>query len=210
MKKAKKEIRYHRGEQKDMHMCKRYIENDEEVCTHCFQCFWGGSYCQKVTVKSGKREGTKGLRKSSVSSPGKPQYCIYWQNRNVNMLKSCEKCGVVKYCSKVCQRRRYRSHQKICDLIFYLSNQQKKEVVKRGQYQGNLKPEEQKTLIGLIGKQNIVKLYMNDKPVDVFWDNGANISIISKEYVNNLFPNVVMKNLHDILSDADRLQVRWG
>ena len=110
----------------------------------------------------------------------------------------------------MCQRRHYRSHQKICDAIFHLSNQQKKEVVKRGQYQANLTPKEQKTLIGLIGKQNVVKLYMNDKPVDILWDTGANISIISKEYVNDLFPNAVIKNLHDILSDADKLQVRWG
>ena len=95
------------------------------------------------------------------------------------MLKTCGKCGVVKYCSKTCQRRHYRSHQKISNAISHLSNQQKKEIVKRGQYQVNLIPTEQKTLIDLIGKQNVVKLYMDDKPVDILWDTGANISIIS-------------------------------
>ena len=65
------------------------------------------------------------------------------------------------------------------------------------------------TLMSLIGKQNVVKLYMNHKPVDILWETGAKISIISKEYVNNLFPNVTIKNLHDILGDADKLQVRW-
>ena len=79
-----------------------------------------------------------------------------------------------------------------------------------GQYQANLAPKEQKTLIDLIGKQNIVKLYINDKPVDILWHTGANVSIISKEYVNNLFPNVVIKNLHGILSDAEKFQVRCG
>ena len=163
-----------------------------------------------MPVKSGKRERTEQLRQSSVSSHGKPQYCIYCQTRNVNMLKTCGKYGVVKYCSKMCQRTHYRSHKKICDATFLLSNKQKQEVLKRGQYQANLTPKEQKTLIGLIRKQNFVKLYMNDKLVDILWDTGANISIISKEYVNDLFPNVVIKNLHDILSDADKLQVRWG
>ena len=89
------------------------------------------------------------------------------------MLKTCEKCGV---CCKICQRRHYKSHHKTCDAIFHLPNQQKKEVVKRGKYQANLTPKEQKTLIGLIGKQNVVKLYMND----ILWVTGANISIISK------------------------------
>ena len=51
---------------------------------------------------------------------------------------------------------------------------------------------------------------MNDKFLDILRDTGANISIISKAYVNNLFSNVVIKNVHDILSDADKLQVRWG
>ena len=51
---------------------------------------------------------------------------------------------------------------------------------------------------------------MNDKSVDILGDTGTNISIISKEYVNNLLPNVVIKNLHNILSDVEKLQVRWG
>ena len=67
-----------------------------------------------------------------------------------------------------------------------------------GQYQANLTPKERKTLIILIGKQNVVKFCMNDNPVDILWDTGANISIISKEYVNSLFPNVVIKNFCDI------------
>ena len=46
---------------------------------------------------------------------------------------------------------------------------------------------------------------MNDKPVDILQDTGANISIINKEYVNNSFPDVVIKNLHDIWSDVDKL-----
>ena len=33
LKKDKKEVRDHRDEQKDKYMCKRCLENDEEVCT---------------------------------------------------------------------------------------------------------------------------------------------------------------------------------
>ena len=36
LKKAKKKVKDHRGEQEDKYMCKICIENDEEVCTHCF------------------------------------------------------------------------------------------------------------------------------------------------------------------------------
>ena len=51
---------------------------------------------------------------------------------------------------------------------------------------------------------------MSDKPVDILLDTGGNTSMMSKEYINNLFPSVLIKDLHDILSDADMLQVRWG
>ena len=37
---------------------------------------------------------------------------------------------------------------------------------------------------------------MTDKSVDILRDK--------------LFSNFVIKNLHDILSDADKLQLRWG
>ena len=50
---------------------------------------------------------------------------------------------------------------------------------------------------------------MNDKPVGILWDNGANISVTSKEYVNNVFLHVAIKNLHNILTNVDKLQVRW-
>ena len=43
--------------------------------------------------------------------------------------------------------------------MFHLPNQQKEEAVKRGQYQANLISKQRKTLIGLIGKQNVIKLY---------------------------------------------------
>ena len=135
-----------------------------------------------MPVKSGKQEETEELRQSSVSSHGKRQYCIYCQTRNVNMLKSCGKCGVVKYVVKCVKGGITKTIRKFG--MQYSVQSTEKKVVKMGQYRANLSPKEQKTLIGLIGKQNIVKLNMNDKPVDILWDTGDNISIISKEYVN--------------------------
>ena len=57
LKKPKKEVRDHRGEQKDKYMCKKCLKNDEEVCFHCFKCR-GEGHCQKMPVKSGKPRNT--------------------------------------------------------------------------------------------------------------------------------------------------------
>ena len=77
-------------------------------------------------------------------------------------------------------------------------------------YPINLATKEQNTLIGLPEKQSVSKSYMSDKPVDILLDTGGITSMMSKDYINNLFPSVLIKDLHDILSDADMLQVRWG
>ena len=66
------------------------------------------------------------------------------------------------------------------------------------------------SLVGLIGKQNIVKLFLNNITVDILWDTGANVSIISKDYINKLFPDIIIHSISEMLSDADKLQVRWG
>ena len=59
LKKAKKEVRDHRGEQKDKHMYKRCLENDEEVCTHCFRCCGEGHIARKYPSSQGNGRGLR-------------------------------------------------------------------------------------------------------------------------------------------------------
>ena len=47
LKKAKKEVRDHRGEQKNKYMCKRCIENYEEGCSRCFEFSREGHIARK-------------------------------------------------------------------------------------------------------------------------------------------------------------------
>ena len=70
---------------------------------------------------------------------------------------------------------------------------------RKGQYQAQLTSKEQKKLVSLIGKQTVVKVYMsnmcNDKQVNILWDTTANISIIGKEYLYSLFPDIFIRNV---------------
>ena len=50
----------------------------------------------------------------------------------------------------------------------------------------------------------------NNKFANILWDTVANISIISKEYLYSLFPDLAIQNLQDILSESGKLHVRWG
>ena len=55
--KAKKKIKDHRGEQEDKYMCKICIENDGEICTHCFKYCGKGDIPRKwpSSQKNGRR-----------------------------------------------------------------------------------------------------------------------------------------------------------
>ena len=59
LKKAKKEPRDYRDEQKDKYMCKRCIENDDEVCTHCFKCCVESYIARKCPSSQGKGRGLR-------------------------------------------------------------------------------------------------------------------------------------------------------
>ena len=166
-----------------------------------------------VRLSSGKQEGSEELRRSSDNHK-KPNYCVYCNNNDNINLKHCSRCGAVSYCGKRCQKNHWKGHQQICDAILSLSSQQQKEIERKGQYQAQLTPKEQNKLVSLIGKQTIVKVFIsnmcNDKYVNILWGTGVNISIIGKEYLYSLFPDFFIQNLQDILSESDKMHVRWG
>ena len=59
LQKAKKEAIDHRGEQKDKYMCKKCLETDEKVYTHCFRCCGEGHIARKCPSS---QENERGLR----------------------------------------------------------------------------------------------------------------------------------------------------
>ena len=58
LKKAKKDVRDW-DEQKDKYMCKRCIENDGEVCTHCFKFCGEGHIARECPSSQGKGRGLR-------------------------------------------------------------------------------------------------------------------------------------------------------
>ena len=55
LKKAKKKVRDHRGEQKHKYIYKRCLENEQEVFTHCFKCCREGHIARKCPSSQGNR-----------------------------------------------------------------------------------------------------------------------------------------------------------
>jgi len=137
--------------------------------------------------------------------------CKYCKTCDVNSkILSCSKCNTVKYCSNLCKNRDYANHNKLCDAIHKLSKQERMKLEQLGQYQSHYTPRKQNKLVNLVGKRSVIRCFANDVKTEMMWDTGANISVINKDYLYNLFPNCSIRNLCEILDDTDQFNVKWG
>ena len=64
----------------------------------------------------------------------------------------------------------------------------------------HLTPKEHEKLIKLVGRRCIVKKNLNGKTVEILWDTGAQVSIISKAFLQENFPDCKIKDVDELLS----------
>ena len=64
----------------------------------------------------------------------------------------------------------------------------------------HLTPKEHEKLIKLVGRRCIVKGKLNGKTVEILWDTGAQVSIISKAFLQENFPDCKIKDVDELLS----------
>ena len=64
-------------------------------------------------------------------------------------------------------------------------------------------------MVGLLGKRCTVNGEINSHSVEVLWDTGAQVSIISNEFLKN-FPGVVVKDISELLDTKLNLTTANG
>ena len=99
----------------------------------------------------------------------------------------CSKCKAVKYCRRACQKKLWPDHKKLCTAISHLDPSD-------GTFVSHLTPQQHATVVGLVGKRCTVNGEINSHSVEVLWDTGAQVLIISNEFLKN-FPGVVVKDI---------------
>ena len=66
-------------------------------------------------------------------------------------------------------------------------------------FASHLTPKQHATVVGLVGKRCTVKGEINGRMVEVLWDTGAQVSIISDEFVRRNFPDIAVKDISELL-----------
>uniref|UniRef100_A0AAY5K2F6 MYND-type domain-containing protein n=1 Tax=Esox lucius TaxID=8010 RepID=A0AAY5K2F6_ESOLU len=103
--------------------------------------------------------------------------CLQREDTN-KRLQKCKGCLATVYFSKTCQKAHWKEHQCLCKAVSQLEQAATGEETQRQNLPevckvNYLSAKQNKRLISLIGKSNVVKCSFDNIPVSALWDTGA-------------------------------------
>ena len=141
----------------------------------------------------------------------KPKECYHCKKLLIESSKFC--CGLcrsVYYCSKDCQIVSWKYHKVVCQSIAQLATQQRENNNKRGSYVNNFTIKEQSEIADIVGEKCLIECELNGVSSTLLLDSGAQVSILSYDFLLSNLTDVQPNPLSDILDQHDSLRVQWG
>ena len=75
----------------------------------------------------------------------------------------------------------------------------------------HINPKQQFHVAKLVGRKCSVECLLNNRPLEMLWDTGAQVSIISEYVVNSQFPSIQLRDIQELLgTDHNDLQATNG
>ena len=113
-----------------------------------------------------------------------------------------------QYCSKVCQEKRWGEHKSLCKEHSHLNEQNIiNREVNKGTYVCHLSPKEGATVARLVGKKCTVKCFLNWVESTALWDTGAQVFIVSHDWVLKNLPKAQLRTVESLLG-ASQLDLK--
>ena len=123
-------------------------------------------------------------------------------NRRFN-FKTCSNCKVAFYCLKKCQVNSWDHHKNLCQTINHLEQQHLVNISKQITYNTQLPKENGKLECNLYCK-------LNNYYCKLFLDTGAQVSVISKDWLQKNVSKFKILDLRERLDDGNKSRVQWG
>ena len=114
-------------------------------------------------------------------------------------MKQCELCQSGCYCSTQCKEQHAGAHAELCHYIRELEKLEASKWV----FSVRQSPVRNTKLIRLIGEKPMLHCSLNDNPTMALWDTGAQVSMVSKEWVKEKMPNSEILSVPDFLDGDD-------
>ncbi|CAH3027981.1 unnamed protein product, partial [Porites evermanni] len=121
------------------------------------------------------------------------------------ILHATVRCQSVRYCSVRCQKAHWPKHKVLCKAIKELSERgsfKEKglgDAQDSGVYASHISPRQQERIAKLVAKKCSVKCYLDEKPTEALWDTGAQVSIVSADFLKNQLPAVQIRDIEQLL-----------
>ena len=113
----------------------------------------------------------------------------------------CKSCHTGCYCSKECQTKCWKDHKVLCKHITNLESQVNSKAFAKVNYisSSSFTPNEEMKLVKLIGRKCMVDCFLDGIKSKVLWDTGAQVTIVSKSWIDELFPEKEIKDVSELL-----------
>ena len=123
-------------------------------------------------------------------------------------FKQCSGCKLFQYCSRTCQSKHWNKHKTVCKELQHFNEQNVwKRDFDKGTYACHLSPRESVNVSRLVGKRCTVKCCLNGVVSVALWDTGAQVSIVSHEWIEKNLPNVNVNSVESLV-DCNNLDLK--
>jgi hypothetical protein len=119
------------------------------------------------------------------------------------------------YCSLECQQQHWSSHKNLCNAINTINKiEQEASRVMPGDsldkhvFPSHIAPARQAQVARLVGNKCSLRCRFNDKAITALWDTGAQVSIISEEFLNNHFPTASVREMAELLGANGKVNLQ--
>ena len=109
----------------------------------------------------------------------------------------CRVCKAARYCDKQCQKRHWLEHKTLCCAIQDLSKAE--EDSHPSIFLSHLTPKQQAKIVNLVGQHCMVNCQLNGKAAKVLWDTGAQVSMVSKDFLRGTFPDAQVRDISELI-----------
>ena len=109
----------------------------------------------------------------------------------------CQGCKAVKYCNKRFQKQHWSEHKKLCCSIQDLSKAE--EDSSSGHFMSHLTPMQHSEITNLVGNHCTVNCQSGGKTTKALWETGAQVSLVSKKFLREMFPNTEIKDTSELI-----------
>ena len=171
-----------------------------------------GRFCRKrdVTMEDSSSLGRDTNESKSHRSCGNCEKVCHLIFCNCNKLEDCnvifqicKNCKSVYNCSKENQKSTWPFHKPLLNTITQLQEQEKERITKLSNFflQNQVKTN-------LIADRCIVICKLNNFVIKILINNGEQVSLLSKGWLENNHPDPMIKEVYNLFEESDQLRVR--